>query len=394
MGEMAYSAIFPITNMIKQVYLILAALMLLCLAPMPHGYFQLVRFVAMAALWNLLPKRFVFPSSGTPHSGGINNRVFGEQSLDVLCESVRRIDSVEPVGDVTEMGVELVTIDLAVDYPWIRQIVGNVWLYHDVDVPETSVMGTDITNNSNATQPVTHVLKLGNHETSANRFLGSVIAHVTVKFGKRSHRGHLHCLPNWGHGGTVIFPKVLQDIFIFRTVEFILQTLEVTCEQSAATCQRRVHKPECSMPFCKQTNHSGTDGDFNLLDRREEKKSQFLIKMIEANNLRKLGTRFEYVSHLICFHQSPVASQTKIANGIKNIFGFSIVIYLKPSLFQNINLLLEREQLLGVFHNSINKKWPALVRYIPCGREAVAGSIGCKVTTFNRNFQRIWQKSA
>jgi len=33
----------------EQVYLILAALMLLCLAPMPYGYFQLVRFVAMVA---------------------------------------------------------------------------------------------------------------------------------------------------------------------------------------------------------------------------------------------------------------------------------------------------------------------------------------------------------
>lgn len=31
----------------KRIYLILAALMLLCLAPMPYGYFQLVRFVAM-----------------------------------------------------------------------------------------------------------------------------------------------------------------------------------------------------------------------------------------------------------------------------------------------------------------------------------------------------------
>ena len=41
-----------------------------------------------------------------------------------------------------------------------------------------------------------------------------------------------------------------------------------------------------------------------------------------------------------------------------------------------------------------NAKRPALVRYIPCGREAVAGSIGCKVTNFNRNCQRIWQKSA
>ncbi len=31
----------------KHIYLILAAMMLLCLAPMPYGYFQLVRFVAM-----------------------------------------------------------------------------------------------------------------------------------------------------------------------------------------------------------------------------------------------------------------------------------------------------------------------------------------------------------
>jgi len=34
---------------VKQVYLILEALMLLCLAPMPYGCFQLVRFVAMVA---------------------------------------------------------------------------------------------------------------------------------------------------------------------------------------------------------------------------------------------------------------------------------------------------------------------------------------------------------
>jgi len=34
-------------NKMKQLYLFLAAMLLLCLAPMPYGYFQLVRFVAM-----------------------------------------------------------------------------------------------------------------------------------------------------------------------------------------------------------------------------------------------------------------------------------------------------------------------------------------------------------
>lgn len=40
------------------------------------------------------------------------------------------------------------------------------------------------------------------------------------------------------------------------------------------------------------------------------------------------------------------------------------------------------KQLFSVSHKRINKKWPALVRYIPCGREAVAGSIECKGTKF------------
>ena len=33
----------------KQIYLFLAVLLLVCLAPMPYGYYQLVRFVAMVA---------------------------------------------------------------------------------------------------------------------------------------------------------------------------------------------------------------------------------------------------------------------------------------------------------------------------------------------------------
>ena len=34
-------------QMMKQMYLFLAAMLLLCLAPMPYGYYSLVRFVAM-----------------------------------------------------------------------------------------------------------------------------------------------------------------------------------------------------------------------------------------------------------------------------------------------------------------------------------------------------------
>lgn len=43
----------------KQVYLILAALMLLCLAPMPYGYYMLVRFVAMVVFGIMVYRYYV-----------------------------------------------------------------------------------------------------------------------------------------------------------------------------------------------------------------------------------------------------------------------------------------------------------------------------------------------
>ena len=63
-------------------------------------------------------------------------------------------------------------------------------------------------------------------------------------------------------------------------------------------------------------------------------------------------------------------------------------------MVSDINLLLKGKELLGVSHRHICKKWPALVRCIPCGREAVAGSIECKGTSFIRNFQLFYRKSA
>ena len=185
--------------------------------------------------------------------------------------------------------------------------------------------------------------------------------------------------------------EVLGDI---KTKCAYTQTLEVARKHGATIGQCGIHKPKGSMPFGKQAYHSCTDSNFNLLNRRKKKKSQLLIEMIETNDLGKTGTWFEYVLCFVCFHQSPITCQTKITDGVKNVLGFGIVIYLKPSFFQNVNLLLECQQLLSVFHNPINKKWPALVRYIPCGREAAAGSIGCKGTAFIRNSQTFQRKNA
>lgn len=91
--------------MIKQVYLILAVLMLLCLAPMPYGYYMLVRFVAMVA-FGLLSYQYY-----TRHKS-IATIVFGMLSL--LFQPIYKIALGRVTWNVIDVFVAVLLIALYV----------------------------------------------------------------------------------------------------------------------------------------------------------------------------------------------------------------------------------------------------------------------------------------
>ena len=332
--------------------------------------------------WRLLPQGFLLPAFRESHSSRIHYGVFGKQGLYVFGKSVARFNSIEPVNDITEMGIKLIWSYLAIGNPSIRETLGEFGLDNYVGIPKAGMMGTNVANDCYAAQPVPHVLELGYHKTTADSLLGGSVVHFAIEFGQGAHRGNFHCFPYGRHGRGIIFPKMLQDVFVFRAIEFLLQTMEITCEHRVTFRQRRFHKPKGPMSFCKQSYHSGTNGDFNLLDSREYEKAQLFVEMIEAKDFGESGAWPEKMLLLVCLHQPPVTCQPKITDSIQCVLGLFFILYLKTSLFENVDLLLKGEQLLGVFHKPISKKWPALVRCIPFGREAVAGSIGCKGTTY------------
>ena len=368
--------------------------MLLCLAPMPYGYFQLVWFVAMVPLWNLLPKRLILVPSRKAHCSRINVGILREQGFDVLRECVRGVDAIEPVGDIAQMGIEFVGRNLSVSYPRTRQASWQAGCNNDIGIPKAGMMGTDVSNDGKATKPCSHIFKFWDHKASTHCFLGSTVAHVAVKSRKCSHRSHLHCFPYRRHRRFVILAEMLLNVLVLRSVQLFLQVSEIACKLGTVFRQRRLHKPESTVPFCKDTYHSGPDGNLYVLDGRKDENAQLFVKTIEVNYLGESGTWLECVLLPICLHQSPIASQTEIADGVKCVFGFFLILNKKSSLFQNIYLLLEGQQLFSVSHNRINKKCPALVRYIHKGREAAAGSIVCKGTTLYSNLQMFWRKSA
>ena len=87
----------------KQVYLILAAMMLLCLAPMPYGYFQLVRFVAMV-VFGLIAYRYY------QNQKMVATWVFG--ALALLFQPIYKIALGRVVWNVVDVIVALLLIAL------------------------------------------------------------------------------------------------------------------------------------------------------------------------------------------------------------------------------------------------------------------------------------------
>ena len=342
----------------------------------------------------LFPQRFILVPSWKSHCSGAGSGIHLEQSLDVLRESVRRIDAVEPVGDVAQMGIEFVAVNLLVGNPRMGKMTGKVWLDHDVCVPKAGMVGADVTYNSNAPQPVAHILKLWNAKTAADGLLCGTVVHVGVKLGKRSERCYLQCLPYGRHGRCIVFLEMLQDELIFRTIQFFLQAVDIVLMHDRAVCQSRVQKPKGTMTLREYTDEASTNSNFDALDGCKDEQAQLFIKVIETDYQIEMGVWLKNMTLLVCLHQSPIACQAEVADGVKNRDCFCLIVDYKSSLLQNIYLLLESEELLGVSHKRINKKWPALVRYIPCGREAAAGSIRCKGTTFISIRQIFWRKSA
>lgn len=89
----------------KYVCLILAALMLLCLAPMPYGYFQLVRFVAMVVFGIMAYKYYTEQKT-------IIAMVFG--GLALLFQPIFKIALGRTIWNVIDVLVAMLLVGLVV----------------------------------------------------------------------------------------------------------------------------------------------------------------------------------------------------------------------------------------------------------------------------------------
>lgn len=95
----------------KQVYLILAALMLLCLAPMPYGYYMLVRFMAMVA-FGIMAYRYYM------NNKAIAATVFGVLAL--LFQPIYKIALGRTIWNIVDVIVAVLLIII-----WYQEKIDN-----------------------------------------------------------------------------------------------------------------------------------------------------------------------------------------------------------------------------------------------------------------------------
>ena len=100
-----------VKQVMKQVYLILAALMLLCLAPMPYGYYMLVRFMAMVA-FGIMAYRYYM------NNKAIAATVFGVLAL--LFQPIYKIALGRTIWNIVDVIVAVLLIII-----WYQEKIDN-----------------------------------------------------------------------------------------------------------------------------------------------------------------------------------------------------------------------------------------------------------------------------
>lgn len=97
------------------------------------------------------------------------------------------MDGIEPVGNIAQVWIEFVTINLPIGNLCMRKTIRKIVLDHDVCIPKSGMMCADVANNCDASQPIAHIFKFWNHKTAAYSFLCGIVTHVAVKFRECTH---------------------------------------------------------------------------------------------------------------------------------------------------------------------------------------------------------------
>lgn len=339
---------------------------------------------------NLLPQRLILIPSRKAHGGRGDNRIFLKQSLNVLDENVRWINTVEPVADVAQMGIEFIGMDVPINNP--RQCCSSWQNGHNrkTTVPDTGMVGTFVSQNSDAGQPTTQNQMLWQSKILGHQVLCCIVGKVGVEFRNGSKCKDFKCLPCRWILRSVVFRKMLSNEIFLRSLYLPTDMSNVGLETLGIFAESLICKPKRVVVFREIANHLTAYGDFYLKDSIEDDLLQFCVETIDGKDVVEVGVGFEDMTRFVNLHRSPVIGQTKITCPVKDGQCLSFVINNKPPLFQGLNLLNEGKGLLGIFHTEKTKSRPVALPM----RGRVPGSIVCKGTCFRPNSQIFWRKSA
>lgn len=338
----------------------------------------------------LLPQWLVLPIFGKSHCSRGYHRVFGKQNLDVLNESVCRIDGIEPIGDVAEVGIEFIRMNVPVRNP--RQRCSSWQNRHNREtaIPNTCMVGAFVTQNGDTGQPTAQNEILRQAKISCYKIFCRVVRIVRIEFRQSAECQDFKRFPSRRKLWSVVFGKMFCDEIFLRPLDFPTYMCYIRQETCRVFTEAFISKPKRAVFCSKIANHLAACGYFYLQNSMKDDLFQICIEVIDINYITEMGIRFETMTFSVNLQRSPVVGETEIACPVKNGYGFSLVINNKPSLLQSFNLLSEGKSLFGIFHSKKAKSRPVALP----NRGRVPGSIGRKDTDLLRNLLIFYRKSA
>lgn len=305
------------------------------------------------------PQRLVLPIHGEAHCCRINRRVLSQQLFEVCYKRVVGLNAVEPIGSATEVGVKTFGRNRMCTYPFARHLLGQLWRERKTLIPKTGMMGTVVADDRQAFHPAAQKFVSRNVKAVTNLLFHFWVACITIEFGKCTKRSHFKCFPCWRHIRLIVSTKMFFNKIFIGTTQFCTQSVKVLFKPHWLIGQRLVHEPKRTEFHRKIQDDLSTHCYFQSLYNREHKDFQLSIKFIKRDDILEMNIWLEHMCLFISFHYMPILCQTEVTNISQQPFCFCLVIYQKPPLPQDFNLLHKGQGWFRITHDLSIKNGPA-----------------------------------
>ena len=284
----------------------------------------------------LRPEWFLMPVAWKTKGTRIYTRISSEQCRKVLCQSVVRVDDVQPIAYDSQNEIYPRCAIGRLRNEGVMWATRHQWTHSQCAIPQSGVVCANIANVHQRVEPRSKH-RIAYTKSSGHIPFGKSGLQILIEDGHCAERSDFKCYPTgWQRVG--VFPSEGTYKLFVTALIFILNAGNCFCMLNLITEEGSILEPIAAISQRHHVCQLSTHGYFYTLNTGKDYSSQMTVEFVKHASLFKRAACLKNVIPLIHQEWIPIAAHPIITHLAKPIICVVFVGDYHAALFQNGDL--------------------------------------------------------